>query len=43
MQVQISDRGGLSRWIVIAVDILILNAVFAMGSNIGMKPTTHMA
>ena len=43
MQVQISDRAGLSRWMVIAVDILLLNAVFALGSHLGMKPTTHMA
>ena len=43
MQVQISDRAGLSRWIVIAVDILLLNAVFALGSHLGMKPSTHMA
>ena len=43
MQVQISDRAGLSRWMVIAVDILLLNAVFALGSHFGMKPTTHMA
>ena len=43
MQVQISDRADLSRWMVIVVDILLLNTVFALGSHIGMKPVTHMA
>ena len=43
MQVQISDRAELSRWMVIAVDILLINTAFVLGSHFGMKPTTHMA
>ena len=43
MQVQISDRADLSRWMVIIVDLLLLNTIFALGSHIGMKPVTHMA
>ena len=43
MQVQISDRAELSRWMVIAVDILLVNIAFVLGSHFGMKPTTHMA
>ena len=43
MQVQISDRADLSRWMVIIVDLLLLNTIFALGSHIGMKPVSHMA